>query len=229
MKHQISRLPLRTAESAIDISACYIRLCPSGVPTESNPLLSLDICTENANSVRFAYLRCTSAALSWGSGSLFVAQEARPISPESHHLGAVQAAAPAHSSRPSCTPAASLRRCPAQQQAGGWHRPPRGWEWEVAGYKYLFLNTSFPLFRETEWCKLSGQKAVPWLTAEACCSFVAEEPCWQQMAAPASHGCSGAAPASGIYQPGLMQCAEWFQMGRGDCVPAEISSSLVNV
>lgn len=62
--HQISWLSLRTTESPVHFSEQKVRLSPSGVPTESNPLLSLDTCIENANSVHFAYLKCATAELS---------------------------------------------------------------------------------------------------------------------------------------------------------------------
>lgn len=55
------------------------RLAPSGVPTQSSPLLPSDACTENAHSAPFAQLKVPQQLFPEGV-ALSVPQEAKPIS-----------------------------------------------------------------------------------------------------------------------------------------------------
>lgn len=72
-------LSLPTAQSPGRFCAHCSRLAPSGVPTQSSPLLPLDPYTENANSAHFAQLKAPQQHFPQGV-ALSAPQEANPIS-----------------------------------------------------------------------------------------------------------------------------------------------------
>lgn len=72
-------LSLPTAQSPGRFYTHCNRLAPSGVPTQSSPLLPSDPCTQNADSAHFAQLRAPQQLFSEGV-ALSEPQEAKPIS-----------------------------------------------------------------------------------------------------------------------------------------------------
>lgn len=99
-------LSLPTAQSPGRFCAHCSRLAPSGVPTQSSPLLPLDPYTENANSAHFAQLKAPQQHFPQGV-ALSAPQEANPIS---------QTGSQPSQSRASCNPSLTLPAVPG----AGW-------------------------------------------------------------------------------------------------------------
>lgn len=99
-----------------------------------------------------------------------------------------------------------MQQCSLEGHAWiGGIAPSGGWEWEVAVYKYMLLNTTSSLFRETDWYKLEWAERGSLTHSFWKRSHAGSR--WQHlhlMGAPVS------ALASGIYHPGLMQYKQWM-------------------
>lgn len=138
MRHQISWLSLQTPGSETDFSAHYIRSCPSGVPTESSPQLSLETCIENAHSAHSAYLTRTAAHFPEAAAiSSLLPPQQDPLPQQPALMAAARPCLPRASSIPQ--PHSELSDLPL---------PLTGWQREAAESEHVRFNTASSLLRE---------------------------------------------------------------------------------